>query len=637
MKIRLLTLALLACTFAQAKVWHVAKNGSDNNPGTKQSPVLTISKAARYALPEDTVLISSGTYRERISPANTGLSKRQMISYMAEQGADVTIKGSEQITSWEQQKDGTWRAEIDNKIFGDYNPFSIKLYGDWVIKGHDFALGEVYINNLALKQELKLDAISNTELSWYSEVNDNSTIIYANFDKLDPNKELAEINVRETCFFPKTTGINYIKVKGIKISQAATQWAPPTGEQMGAIGPNWSKGWIIEDCEVSHSKCVGISLGKERASGQNRFSNQQRVYAFTKAGFSYEIEAIIKADNIGWDKDFVGSHQILNNKIHSCGQAGIVGHLGGAFSTIMGNEIINVNTDRRISGHEIAGIKLHAAIDVVLKDNIIINCYRGLWLDWQAQGTQVVGNIMAQNSFDDLFIEVSHGPTLVYNNILLSNVSLSMNSQGVAIFNNLLNGTVKVGSSVVRYTPYHMPHSTKLKGFFNNCGGDVRFYNNIFTPSSAKSKGKKGLEGYNNYPVYSEDMGKSLKRDTDVLSFKLPVWTSGNVYYSGVPYDKEVNYTQYNGDEKQLTLTKKGNSYYIDYEINAKQLAKAKTVSVNTQMLGKVILPEAYFENPDGSDFILEYDIFGDKRAHKPTAGPFESLIKGRAVWTKQK
>ena len=28
------------------------------------------------------------------------------------------------------------------------------------------------------------------------------------------------------------------------------------------VGPHWSKGWIIEDCEISDSRCSGISLGK---------------------------------------------------------------------------------------------------------------------------------------------------------------------------------------------------------------------------------------------------------------------------------------------------------------------------------------------------------------------------------------
>ena len=38
--------------------------------------------------------------------------------------------------------------------------------------------------------------------------------------------------------------------------------APPAAYQDGMIGPHWSKGWIIEDCEISNSKCAGISLGK---------------------------------------------------------------------------------------------------------------------------------------------------------------------------------------------------------------------------------------------------------------------------------------------------------------------------------------------------------------------------------------
>ena len=28
------------------------------------------------------------------------------------------------------------------------------------------------------------------------------------------------------------------------------------------IGPHWSKGWIIEDCDISNSRYSGISLGK---------------------------------------------------------------------------------------------------------------------------------------------------------------------------------------------------------------------------------------------------------------------------------------------------------------------------------------------------------------------------------------
>ena len=39
------------------------------------------------------------------------------------------------------------------------------------------------------------------------------------------------------------------------MAHAATQWAPPTSNQIAMIGPNWSKGWIIENNIFHDSKC----------------------------------------------------------------------------------------------------------------------------------------------------------------------------------------------------------------------------------------------------------------------------------------------------------------------------------------------------------------------------------------------
>ena len=55
--------------------------------------------------------------------------------------------------------------------------------------------------------------------TWYSEVDKHNTTIWANFQKFDPNKELVEINVRESCFYPDQPGINYITVRGLWIRQ----------------------------------------------------------------------------------------------------------------------------------------------------------------------------------------------------------------------------------------------------------------------------------------------------------------------------------------------------------------------------------------------------------------------------------
>ena len=81
----------------------------------------------------------------------------------------------------------------------------------------------------------------------HAEVGEQETTIWINCAKSNPNEETLEINVRPTVFYPKQTGINYITVRGFTMRHAATNWAPPTSEQVGLIGTNWSKGWIIED------------------------------------------------------------------------------------------------------------------------------------------------------------------------------------------------------------------------------------------------------------------------------------------------------------------------------------------------------------------------------------------------------
>ena len=622
-----LLLSLVFALHLSATTFHVAPNGSDRNKGTERSPFAHISKAAFEAIAGDTVLIHEGVYREWVSPANGGISPLRRIVYMAAPNEKVYVKGSEVVRNWKKEKSGVWKAEVPNILFGDFNPFAINLYGDWLQNGKQLHLGEVYLNGKTLVEAENSEDMANAG-TWTAEVLDEKTVIRVNFGDTDPNKSMVEINVRPACFFPKTTGINYITVKGLNISQAATQWSPPTGEQVGIIGPNWSKGWVIEDCEVSQSKCVGICLGKERASGHNMWSLYRREFGYSKCGFTREIEAIFKAYDLGWSKENIGSHLVQNNKIYECGQAGIVGHMGAAFSVIRRNEIYNINKNPQISGAETAGIKLHAAIDVRLENNCIINTTMGIWLDWQAQGTHVVGNVIAESARQDLFFEVTHGPTLVYNNVLLSDLGvLYRGGQGVALFNNLLAGGVKAGASPERYTPYHFPHSTKVKGLFNNPGGDDRFYNNIFLANANQNAQLNGLASFNGYPEFSEGLTDSLRATPTYLVFLFPIWTDGNVYYkNGKPYKNETTYLK-TDETVEAHLEKREDGYYLSIHLDEGFLKKANTVPVNTIMLGQTFISEAVFDNPDGTDFMLTTDFFGNWRnSVKPAPGPFETL-----------
>ena|GEM_PF-5034622 len=98
------------------------------------------------------------------------------------------------------------------------------------------------------------------------------------------------------------------------------------------IGPYWSKGWIIENNIISESKCVGISLGTEIGTGHTNALEKR-----SKGGTQREQEVILRALRPGWHKDRVGSHIVRGNVIHDCEQAGIVGHMGAAFSRIHRN------------------------------------------------------------------------------------------------------------------------------------------------------------------------------------------------------------------------------------------------------------------------------------------------------------
>ncbi len=172
---------------------------------------------------------------------------------------------------------------------------------------------------------------------WFAQVDENTTTIYANFQGRDPNQEFTEINVRKCCFYPEETGKNYITVRGFEFAQAACPWTPPTADQPGMVGTNWSKGWIIEDNVIHDAKCSGVSIGKERSTGHNLCTATHR-----KPGYQYQMEAVFKGKQLGWNREWIGSHCIRRNEIFDCGQNGIVGHLGCVFSEISDNHIYNI-------------------------------------------------------------------------------------------------------------------------------------------------------------------------------------------------------------------------------------------------------------------------------------------------------
>ena len=197
---------------------------------------------------------------------------------------------------------------------------------------------------------------------------------------------------------------------------------------------------------------------------------------------------------------------IRNNVIYDCGQNGIVGHMGCIFSEIHDNHIYNIGVKHEYFGHEIAGIKLHAAIDVQIIHNNIHNCTLGTWLDWQAQGTRVSRNLYYAND-RDLMIEVTHGPYIFDNNIFASDYNFDNIAQGGLYLNNLCCGTMRREPVLDRSTPYHFPHTTDVAGTALVYSGDDRIYQNIFLGGAPAytEQSLTGTHDYNGRPTSLEE------------------------------------------------------------------------------------------------------------------------------------
>jgi hypothetical protein len=634
------------------KEFHVAVTGSDSADGTKEHPFRTISKAAKIAETGDKVIVHEGEYREWVKPEHSGYSNISRITFEAADGEKVVIKGSERIQSWEPYEGTVWKVILPNTFFGDYNPYKEILSGDWFMYTPEIYRhpGEVYLNGVSFYEADSLNDVIHpvkrtgvkglkwfktdelilhpelTVYQWFCETDAENTTIYANFQGADPNRELVEINVRKCCFYPEKSGLNYITVRGFEMAQAASPWTPPTADQPGLLGVNWSKGWIIENNIIHDAKCSAISIGKEASTGHNLATRRHQ-----KPGYQYQMEAVFRALQIGWSKEKIGSHIIRNNVIYDCGQNGIVGHMGGAFSEIYNNHIYNIAVKHEFFGYEIAGIKLHAAIDVKIHHNRIHHCTLGTWLDWQAQGVRVSNNVFYSNDAD-LFVEVSHGPYLVDNNIFASDFTFANAAQGGAYVNNLCCGKTHLTKVLDRSTPYHFPHTTQVAGSAVVYGGDDRYYNNLFI-------GVEGVENcgtalYNPHTAsYEEYVEKVISQGVgDLEMFKRveqPVYISGNAYVNGAEgFDREQDGYTNKAFNPCVKIIDDGSEVFLEIEVK-EDLLDHPTKIASTETLGTVRIVDAIFDDPNGNPIILDHDYTGVRRSEKPVVGPFEGLKPG--------
>ncbi|CAZ98030.1 right-handed parallel beta-helix repeat-containing protein [Zobellia galactanivorans] len=583
---------------------HVAKHGSDQNNGTKKSPFLTISKAASVAVPGNTIMIHEGTYREYIDPARGGSSPSNRITYRAADKAQVYIKGSEEFDTWEKQANGLWKLEVPISFFKGYNPYTLTVDGDFQNYGQWHHRGDVYLNNGAFHEVQSLEECQTKTYTWYTTSTEETTIIYANFEGYDPNKEQTEINVRELIFFPSRLNIDYISLDGLRFLHAAPNWqAPNVGEtdpnpltQKGAIGSKMGQGWIIENCEVSYSKTAGIMMGESF----DDFDSFENIETF-------------------------GNHLIKNNIITKCGEYGIAGQKGLSRSTIIGNRIEDINYRNEFGGYEPAGIKIWNCTDVHIENNLIRNITSKqdsssqsycIWIDFANQGTRITRNFLigGERATTPLFLEANIGPTLVDNNVIidLPSKAVQVFSGGSIFAHNLFIDTnfhfaiqeFGNGGSGARNAYTVVPHTLKkvndgLKVEIEN----NKFYNNIFV-------GKNG----------SFDLEITPHNGNEVAY---------NLYVGGIRPNKDHKHSAESPFDftYRIKESKKGLSFKFRFDRSYENI---NAPFVDPDLIGQIPHAEQSIADKSATPITVNTDFNGSRRigAH-PKVGPLESLSKG--------
>jgi len=560
---------------ASAREIHVAKTGSNANSGSPESPYLTIGKAAEAAQPGDTVTVHSGTYREWVKPLRGGRDENSRITYRAAAGEDVLIKGSERIASWVDQGGGAWMVQLPPRFFGDYNPYALNLSGGWLHYGAWLHRGDVYLDGQAFYEKKTLEEVKRQAHTWCCRTSQDGTTIWAHFGGVNPNAQLAEINVRESVFMPAQSGLSYITVAGFHILHSAENWQPPGLEvQMGAIGPRMGKSWIIENCTVTNARCVGIVLGQAVGVDPS-------------------------------DIDAFGAHVVRNNVIRRCGQAGIAGQKGATRCLIAGNLIEDTNYRKEFGGWETAAVKFHESVDAVIRGNLIRGVYHqgygafGIWMDWANQGTRITGNIIYNTQAANIFLEMDHGPILVDNNVLIGQ-GVRSNSEGSVFAHNLLvDCKFEMVSDTGRASQYYQPHTRKVVGRKHGIPADDKWFHNIFV--------RRGLEGVaqaagyaSDYNLFLEGAKKSSFADEHSI-----------VDPRGAAFRRE---------DSPLGVS-------IRFRVNQAPFG-VKGPWVDRALVGVVPTAGQTIEDCRGQPLRVDTDILGEDRA-SPIAGPLADLKPG--------
>jgi hypothetical protein len=423
----------------------------------------TINAAAVAAKPGDKIIVHAGVYRERVAPRCDGVT--------FEADGPAFLRGSEIFKPVWKRTGNTWsgslagvkfgtkayRGVCDEALNGAFNPYRLTFNRNKIARPHRDViaalkqqiaeqkrklsevaagadmlfsqaqkrradleaelvlrtgksarhlrtLGQVFVDGVPLLEVETLADVQELPGTWM--VSPDGAAILVNVP--DPRKCLVELSVRHTVFAPLQRRLGHITVRGFVIEHAANHY-PTWGEQgwpqVGALSTRTGHHWVIEDNIIRYAKGLGVDCGSEGGSvnienrGADDYAGQHNRDNTATGGAGY--------------------HLIRRNQISDNGHCGLAGirHTG---TQVLNNIIERNNCEGWTSPWwEFGGIKFHFFFDGLIKDNLIRdNEAHGIWIDNQWRGSRITGNVIVNNLWSGINVELGRGPVRIDHNII---------------------------------------------------------------------------------------------------------------------------------------------------------------------------------------------------------------------------